>query len=170
MRRHRAWVVASAEPSLNPCVFMFQDTGNEGFAEDLERWYWATCFRQTYAQGANTQVLQDVKQLRAWAADEGAVPDVVAQFSISDEQLNEGRRLNEMLVRGILGRQIALGSKDWAEGLLMRESVSLEIHHIFERRDRQLSGAGWCRRIPFSTSQRSSRPTSAFATRPWKCA
>jgi len=122
------------QPSLplTLAFFMFQDTGNrKGFAEDLERWYWATCFRQTYAQGANTQVLQDVKQLRAWAADEDAVPDVVAQFSISDEQLNEGRRLNEMLVRGILGRQIALGSKDWAEGLLMRESVSSEIHHIF---------------------------------------
>jgi len=122
------------QPSLPLTIsfFMHQATDKrKGFLSDLERWYWASCFRQTYAQGANTQVLQDVKQLRAWAVDEGAVPDVVAQFSISEDQLREGRRLNEMLVRSILGRQIALGCQDWSEGTAMKDSLSCEIHHVF---------------------------------------
>lgn len=101
------------------------------FVGDLERWYWASCFAQTYAQGANTQVLSDVKSLRAWNANDGAVPDVVAQFAPSEERLGEGRRLNEMIVRGLLGRQIALGSRDWSSGQPMATTDVAEIHHIF---------------------------------------
>lgn len=122
------------QPSLPLSIafFMAPDQGlREGFQKDLRRWYWASCFSQTYAQAANTQVLQDVKTLRAWDAAEAAVPDVVSKFSISDEQLLEGRRLNEMLVRGVLGRQIALGAKDWCEGVPMSAGKEAEMHHVF---------------------------------------
>jgi len=101
------------------------------FLKDLERWYWASCFRQTYAQGANSQVLADVKALSAWNASGNAVPDVVSAFAISHDQLSEGRRLNEMLVRGLLGRQIRLGARDWSSGTYLKDSAAAEIHHIF---------------------------------------
>jgi hypothetical protein len=103
----------------------------KGFEKDLERWYWASCFKQSYAQGANTQVLADVKALRAWQNDDSAVPDVISNFVVSDDQLREGRRLNEILVRGILGRQISLGVRDWADISLVADADSIEIHHVF---------------------------------------
>jgi hypothetical protein len=103
----------------------------QGFLHDLLRWYWATCFRQTYAQAANTQVLNDVKELRAWNAAENAQPSVLSSFSVSDESLLEGRRLNEMLLRGILGFQIASGVKDWCDGTAVASASAIEIHHVF---------------------------------------
>jgi hypothetical protein len=122
------------QPSLPLTIgfFMAPDQGQRhGFTKDLRRWYWATCFKQTYAQGANTQVLRDVKSLRAWDAADTAVPDVLAQFSVSEEHLKEGRRLNEMVVRAILGRQIVNGARDWSDGALMNSLSEAEIHHVF---------------------------------------
>jgi hypothetical protein len=102
-----------------------------GFMDDLERWYWASCFLQTYAQAANTQVLMDAKALLAWQMDPAAVPGVVANFQISDDQLREGRRLNEILVKAIVGRQIALGAKDWASNDPVSTADTVELHHVF---------------------------------------
>jgi hypothetical protein len=131
------------QPSMPLTVgfFVAPDRGKRaGFLKDLERWYWASCFRQTYAQAANTQVLADEKALRAWDADETAVPDVVAGFTISDGDLLEGRRLNEMLLRGILGRMIALGARDWTEDLPIAKAESIDFHHIFPAEYLELNG------------------------------
>jgi len=112
-------------------VFANDVPKRDAFLEDVLRWYWASCFRQTYAQGANTQVLSDVKELRAWNADEKSTPGVLASFGISDEQLQEGRRLNEMLLRGLLGYQIAAGVKDWCDGKTVASASAIEIHHVY---------------------------------------
>jgi hypothetical protein len=135
--KERCGVVSShllPQPSVPLTVGYFHASDcdlRRDFKSDLERWYWASCFKQTYAQGANTQVLQDVKTLRAWNSDEGSVPVVVSNFTIAAEQLREGRRLNEMLLRGILGRQISRGAKDWSTGKPVSEAPSVEIHHVF---------------------------------------
>lgn len=135
--KDRCGVVSShllPQPSIPLTVGYFHASDcdlRRDFKGDLERWYWASCFKQTYAQGANTQVLQDVKALRAWNSDESSVPVVVSNFQIATEQLGEGRRLNEMLLRGILGRQISRGVKDWSTGKLVSESPTVEIHHVF---------------------------------------
>jgi hypothetical protein len=134
--KDRCGVVSShllPQPSIPLTVGYFHASDcdlRRDFKGDLERWYWASCFKQTYAQGANTQVLQDVKALRAWNSDESSVPVVVSNFQIATEQLGEGRRLNEMLLRGILGRQISRGVKDWSTGKLVSESPTVEIHHV----------------------------------------
>jgi hypothetical protein len=70
-----------------------------GLETDLLRWFWATCFAQTYAQGANTQAVSDTRSLSAWQADAAAVPEIVRHFRLDPEQLMDGRRRNEMLVR-----------------------------------------------------------------------
>src|SRR5262249_10246847 len=59
--------------------------------DDLERWFWATAFAQTYSQGANTQAVADARALRAWQADATAKPDIVARFRLDTELLTDGR-------------------------------------------------------------------------------
>lgn len=57
----------------------------EGLRADLVRWFWATSFAQTYAQGANTQAVADTRILSAWQADQAAMPDAVRLFRLDSE-------------------------------------------------------------------------------------
>lgn len=99
---------------------------------DLTRWFWASTFRQTYAQAANTQAVADARALRAWQSDPKAVPDVVANFRLDDESLMEGRSRNEMLVRGILCRSVLNNARDWClDKRFIDLQDKLEIHHVF---------------------------------------
>jgi hypothetical protein len=98
---------------------------------DLTRWFWATSFEQTYAQGANTQAVADARTLMAWQNAPSAVPDVVRLFRPNVEQLLDGRRRNEMLVRGILCRTITNNARDWiADKRFQDLEGKLEIHHV----------------------------------------
>jgi hypothetical protein len=100
--------------------------------DDLERWFWRTAFAQTYSQGANTQAVADARTLRAWQADANAVPDVVEKFRFDGELLREGRRRNEMLVRGLLCWSVTQNARDWVEDVRFQDSgAKLEIHHVF---------------------------------------
>jgi hypothetical protein len=105
-----------------------------GWLPDLERWFWASCFDQTYAQGANTQAIADAMALAAWQYDRAAVPETIRNFTgaILDELLIDRRPRNEMLVRGILCLLTKLDSRDWIDGDRIRETgEDLEIHHCF---------------------------------------
>ena len=101
--------------------------------KDLERWFWASCFSQTLAQGANTQVVSDTRALRAWKATPAAVPDVVKNFKPDLEALQDARRRNEILVRAIACRLIKVGVKDWTSATqpLSGPKDPIELHHIF---------------------------------------
>lgn len=100
--------------------------------DDLERWFWATAFAQMYSQGANTQAVADARALRAWQADANAVPDVVQKFRFDGELLKDGRRRNEMLVRGLLCWSVTQNARDWIDNLRFQDSsAKLEVHHVF---------------------------------------
>lgn len=99
--------------------------------DHLRQWFWATSFAQSYAQGANTQAVADARSLSAWQQDERAVPDVVRLFRFDAEQLLDGRRRNEMLVRGILCRLVANNARDWIVDRRFQDlDAKLEIHHV----------------------------------------
>lgn len=102
------------------------------FKTDLERWFWATSFSQTYAQGANTQATRDAKELHAWNADRSKPPEVLRNFRFDAELLTDGRRRNEMLLRGLLCRTVDRDARDWVEDRRFAElKDKLEFHHIF---------------------------------------
>lgn len=102
-----------------------------GFEEDLKRWFWATAFIQTYAQGANTQAVRDARELRAWQADDAKSPDVLSSFHFDPELLKDGRRRNEMLLRGLLCRSVTRDARDWvADKRFQDVPDKLEFHHI----------------------------------------
>jgi hypothetical protein len=102
------------------------------YSADLKKWFWATCFMQTYAQGANTQATRDSKELRAWNADESKPPEVLRAFRFDPELLSDGRRRNEMLLRGLLCRMVARDARDWiGDKRFIDIGEKLEFHHIF---------------------------------------
>ena len=101
--------------------------------DDLVRWVWATAFAQSYAQGANTQTIRDAGQLRAWQADPGSLPEVLKLFSFDAEALLEGRRRNDLLLKGILCLTVVHNARDWVKGntfVSLPSSERLEAHHV----------------------------------------
>lgn len=118
---------------LLPLAHMLAPGGAQraGLRADLIRWFWATSFAQTYAQGANTQAVADTRTLSAWQADQTAVPDTVRLFRLDSELLMDGRRRNEMLVRGILCRSVTNNARDWIEDKRFQDLPDqLQVHHI----------------------------------------
>jgi hypothetical protein len=115
-----------------------------GLEDDLTRFFWATAFGQTYAQGANTQAVTDARALRAWQADSSAVPSGITAFRLDPELLGDDRRRNEMMLRGLLCRTIVANARDWmADSRFQDLDGPLEFHHVFpaEYLKRELPGA-----------------------------
>jgi hypothetical protein len=80
--------------------------------------------------------LRDTRSLRSWAEDPEKIPVDIAAFRFDAELLTEGRRRNEMVLRGYLGYFIAHGAQDWRTGLLLSEPQPgdpIELHHIFPK-------------------------------------
>jgi hypothetical protein len=101
------------------------------FEGDLARWFWATSFEQTYAQAANTQAVSDTPTLVAWQNDQRAEPDVLRLFKPNADQLLDGRRRNEMLVRGILSRTVMRDARDWIDDKRFQDlEGKIELHHV----------------------------------------
>ncbi|WP_053236883.1 GmrSD restriction endonuclease domain-containing protein [Sandaracinus amylolyticus] len=61
----------------------------------IERWWWRSVFRQSYAQGANTQVVVDARALVTLE------PRSVGGVEVTPDVMLDSRRRNEMLTRGI---------------------------------------------------------------------
>jgi hypothetical protein len=102
-----------------------------GIEGDLARWFWATAFAQSYAQGANTQAVADAQTLSAWQADHAATPEVIRHFRLDPELLVDGRRRNEMLVRGLLCRSVTNNARDWVDDKRFQDLAdNLQAHHI----------------------------------------
>jgi hypothetical protein len=100
--------------------------------DDLQRWYWATMFRQDYAQGANTQAVADARELRAWQENPAQQPERLKTFRVDGEELLDGRRRNEQLLRGLMGLSVTRDARDWIQDKRFRDlSEPLEVHHVF---------------------------------------
>ena len=103
----------------------------DGLEDDLERWYWATMFRQEYAQGANTQAVRDAQELRAWQANPEQIPTRLTTFRVERDVLTDGRRRNEQLLRGLLGLSVSKDARDWIFDQRLHEvDQPVEAHHV----------------------------------------
>ena len=90
---------------------------NAGFEENkIERWYWSSIAMQTYAQGANTQVVTDTRT-DAPSAGELRVIEGALRSSLLDES-----RRNKILRLGLRGMFVADGAADPVSGQGMRDA------------------------------------------------
>jgi hypothetical protein len=56
----------------------------------------------------------------------------VKSFAVDEVALRDGRRRNEMLVRGLLCLLVKHDARDWMKDIRIRDSEEeLEVHHIF---------------------------------------
>lgn len=101
------------------------------FVRRLRAWFWASCFRQQYSQGANTQVVRDAKQLRAWFQGLGDRPEILERDWLRRDDLFDLRRRNEILTRAVQCLLIARGARDILNGALLRSTAAPEI--VLER-------------------------------------
>lgn len=112
-----------------------------GFERDLTRWFWATAFAQSYAQGSNTQAISDARALRAWRQDAAAAPKVLEKFGSGGgsgdtvdwaEVLQDECRRNETFVRALACLLVSRDCRDWIEQVRLADTRDdLEIHHCF---------------------------------------
>jgi hypothetical protein len=92
-------------------------------------WYWRSLVGQTYAQGANTQVIADARRLFI----DGGLDE--PHWSPNFEALSDTRRRNEILLRAVLCMSVIFGAQDWLDGeQLWASEERLVIHPVFPRR------------------------------------
>lgn len=75
---------------------------------ELNRWYWNAIALQSYAQGANTQVLSDI--------DRPKQPDRVSALSAFEQGVNDLARRNRILRLGVAGLSRLHGARDILTG------------------------------------------------------
>lgn len=73
--------------------------------EALDTWYWSTIASQSYAQGANTQVLIDIRP-------PVSVRDVGSTLDAAEASLNDEARRNKILRLGLRGLAVLRGARD----------------------------------------------------------
>lgn len=117
--------LALADVMFDPSV------SRDHLERDLQRWFWASCFSQTYGEGANTRVISDVETLRAWVASGDAVPAVVQKFKSSEVDLLESRDRNRILARALMARLVAKDARDWkSDNRFQAEAGPVDFHHV----------------------------------------
>lgn len=123
------------------------------FEADLKRWFWASSIEQTYAQGANTRAVSDVRELRAWNNSAAATPHAVVSATKLNATDISGRLLkprarNEMLARASFCCILARGGVDWVDKKnLLSHKTDLDIHHILATGQKLRRGASKEERI-----------------------
>lgn len=85
---------------LLPIAAVISEVKSKRHRAILRKWFWHSSFAQTHAQGANTRVVTDAKQLRAALA--AGVLDMPQESDASAaEIIGESRTRNEILLRGL---------------------------------------------------------------------
>jgi hypothetical protein len=113
------------------------------FRDDVKTWYWCSVFRQTYAQGANTQAVSDAKALSQWSRASAAEPEAVAYFKTAENVealagvIRDRRNRNNNFLRGLMALFVLRGARDWRSEdgrppvALSDHQRAFQFHHIF---------------------------------------
>lgn len=126
-----------AKPMVLSIAFALRkdESRRSEFEPCVEKWFWVATFQQVYSQGANTQAVKDAKALRAWNSDPSAIPEDVRGFKFDIDSLQDQKRRNEILARGVACLLIKRGARDWIHNnkTLADESevTQIQLHHVF---------------------------------------
>ena len=103
-----------------------------GVAYDkIDHWYWSSVFRGRYGGSTEFTSYRDVNQVKAWIAEDGAVPDAVPTHK--DDVKRELTNVRSGAVyRGTLCLVALRGAQDFFTGQSI-ELHDLDDHHIFPK-------------------------------------
>lgn len=122
-------------PSRAMLLPLAANLGEPGIDEkSIERWYWSACFRQDYAQGANTQVVADAIAMLEWRNGSRRSLDSRLKARLPEaEDLRESRRRNEILLRAMCCALVREGALDWIAGEALQDvGPGVEIQQVFQ--------------------------------------
>ena len=97
----------------------------------IRRWYWASVFLNRYSGSVESTSARDYLDLKAWFADDGAEPALIAEFrerSRSIDLLRETRS-GTSVYSGVFNLFVLAGARDWSTGTVPQHD-ELDDHHI----------------------------------------
>ena len=121
---------------VTPLALMLNQVDSQselvGVAFDkIDHWYWSSVFRGRYGGSTEFTSYRDVNQVKAWIAEDGAVPDAVPTHK--DEVKRELTNVRSGAVyRGILCLVALRGAQDFFTSQSI-ELHDLDDHHIFPK-------------------------------------
>ena len=105
--------------------------------DKLSRWYWCGVFGELYGGAVETRVANDLEDLLAWIADEGAEPRTIYDAAFQPTRLLTLRSRLSAAYKGLNTLILRQGSRDffWKATIqeLDHDEVALDIHHIFPK-------------------------------------
>ena len=81
----------------------------------LDRWYWSSVFSQRYDSAVDTKTYQDARDVLAWAAEEGPLPEWMRRLDPADLELAVDER-RSAVYRGIMCLIARQGARDFMTG------------------------------------------------------
>jgi hypothetical protein len=109
--------------------------------DKIARWYWCGVLGEQYGSTIETKVAQDLVELLAWIADDGAPePSTIVSSSFQASRLDTLRSRGSAAYRGIYVLLQREGASDffWKQRMvdIDKDDIRIDIHHIFPKK--------WC--------------------------
>ncbi len=123
-------------PTLLPilAVLLNEKSGvldQKGAEEKLRMWYWSSVFTQNYSSSVESQMAQDLREMRDWFANDAATPRVILELKNTIENINLLKidSSGSAVYKGVFCLLARMGARDLSTWDLPEYSI-LDDHHI----------------------------------------
>jgi hypothetical protein len=101
----------------------------------LNKWYWSAIFTNAYSQAADSQMTQDVRELKKWFDDDKEIPKTIIQMTreISNLYFREIQTKSNAKYRGIMSLIAREGAKDFETSQTLENARGNDKDHIFPK-------------------------------------
>ena len=101
----------------------------------VNKWYWSAIFTNAYSQAADSQMTQDVKELKKWFDDDKEIPKTIIQMTreISNLYFREIQTKSNAKYRGIMSLIALEGAKDFDTSQTLENAKGNDKDHIFPK-------------------------------------
>jgi hypothetical protein len=100
----------------------------------VRHWYWASVFTSRYSGSVESTAAKDYQDVKAWLADDGAEPALLAEFEarFRNLELRRETKRGTSVYNGIFNLLVLKGARDWMTGNVPQHG-DLDDHHIVPR-------------------------------------
>ena len=103
----------------------------QGAEKKLRSWYWSSVFTQNYSSSVESQMAQDLREVREWLVNDQAAPDVIRELKNTIHNLNllELDSPSSAVYKGVFCLLARKGARDLITWDLPEYSI-LDDHHL----------------------------------------